>query len=748
MHVLNFAPLVLAALSPALAGSGASSQGSGAAVDTASLGACAPSSPDNRRCDGNKLQWCKPDGWAILQECSKDQECVIDKDIVMGGECRALFLTQLILEPPNSRMFSIEPMPKTTVGSNTSSVVKSASTPIQISVLPSVSSIWSNSSIHVHPTLTANVPTAPHVSTKSSSAIMLVPIPTGGACCKAYEHRCSKNKVQECDVQCHWFDRVTCENNEQCVPNCDNRGECYPYCKMPGNDIGCSMHTFSKTSLKASATHAPAKPSSNLTSLAVFSSIQTSSVVLPSTLSSSAVVSSTPSSSSVASSSMASMSMASMSMASSSMSSSSVASSTPSPAPISDRCQATTLRCHDNKIQNCPATQHWADQQTCPDGTVCTEDCTHSGCAPYCRNKSRPSALNPQCSEPGSTKCDVTFGRLLKCNNDREWETEEMCADGSTCVNDAADASKASCVNQNKNTYAPPVSRDVCPPFNGCYEEGTERCNGDRAQRCTRNPYPECQSLPSTALAWKDMFECPAPMFCFVINYPDSKNARCLTGKKLARQEPAVCVPDELSCSEDGYRLLVCKANGAWETQKKCATPGDCKVDGSGLAHCERGGIDPPKFKRDKVSTTLQAVPKPTLYTAPSECQPKDRACDSERRFLFECNDKGMWEQASQCYAPGFCAVDSSNEIGCTGFPLFKDLNHACDGGSCEAMDYLYCIGASEDKPEVVKKCFDGMCAKSQCKGCDRCNYHTPYGKTIKPDPLTIVKPGKKNQRM
>jgi hypothetical protein len=57
--------------------------------ENAGLGSCGPSSPETRRCDDNKLQWCKYTGWATLQECSKVQECVVSKDIPMGGECRA-----------------------------------------------------------------------------------------------------------------------------------------------------------------------------------------------------------------------------------------------------------------------------------------------------------------------------------------------------------------------------------------------------------------------------------------------------------------------------------------------------------------------------------------------------------------------------------------------------------------------------------------------------------------------------------
>jgi hypothetical protein len=104
-------------------------------------------------------------------------------------------------------------------------------------------------------------------------------------------------------------------------------------------------------------------------------------------------------------------------------------------------------------------------------------------------------------------------------------------------------------------------------------------------------------------LAWKDMVICPENTFCWVHRYPKghgSDSARCLTGRKMARDNSASCTPGEHSCSEDGDRLLVCSELGQWKTKKQCATPGGCKIDGPGVAHCERDGIGPPKAKREE----------------------------------------------------------------------------------------------------------------------------------------------------
>jgi hypothetical protein len=114
----------------------------------------------------------------------------------------------------------------------------------------------------------------------------------------------------------------------------------------------------------------------------------------------------------------------------------------------------------------------------------------------------------------------------------------------------------------------------------------------------------------------------------------------------------------------------------------KCASPGDCKIDGRGKAHCERGGMAPPRPKREQ--------PQPEQM---QECKPDETACDSEARFAFQCQQNGTWGDAWQCFGPGWCRhVEKEHRKRCVGWPTFAHFDGCEDG--CE-FNYSSCGGVS-----------------------------------------------------
>ncbi|KAH7084459.1 hypothetical protein FB567DRAFT_83023 [Paraphoma chrysanthemicola] len=621
MRIFKLVPLVLAALPLALAGKKDTLTVYGAPISTdenAGPGSCAPSSPEHRRCVGQKLQWCKPTGWATVQECAADQECVVGKDIKMGGECRARSPPKDLPIDRTTGEFRLSKHPiqtseahvVTSVVLVTSVVTVTASVNVTSTVTASqVSSSTGHKltslsrsipfftlrpSLNVTSTTLASVVTssANHNLTTSthlvSNSTMSAPIPSSSSTpedperCKANSHRCFNNNIQDCVLREHWATREACKSGTICEENCDLRGNCNPYCKTP----------------------------------------------------------------------------------------------TPPSDDNRNKCPVSATRCNANKIQTCNDDKAWIDKETCATGTICTENCSRSGCVPFCRSKSNPNARFPEC-EPGLQKCDVTFTRLFLCNKDRAWNTDIICDTDSTCVNDAP--GKAHCEKQDK-TYTPPpnLARNlyqICKPGElSCSEDGYRLivCNEDGQ--------------------WETKKKCATPGDCKI----DSPGvAHCQRGgidpPKFKRQEHALCTPGELSCSEDGYRLIICN-NSQWETKKKCATPGDCKIDGPGTAHCQRGDIDPPKLTRDE---------------SVAECSPKDKACDTERRFLFTCQGNSTWNAGAQCFGPGWCAVDWTG-LTCTGFPRYVGPGATCNG-ECE-FNYLYCLGASDHIPAVKQQCFNAMC--------------------------------------
>lgn len=127
----------------------------------------------------------------------------------------------------------------------------------------------------------------------------------------------------------------------------------------------------------------------------------------------------------------------------------------------------------------------------------------------------------------------------------------------------------------------------------------------------------------------------------------------------------------------DGYKIMECGTSNKWE-QRIC--PGGCDSDAT-FAHCLM-----PKLEAASIAGRNDA-----------QCTPKSRACDSARRFVFECNDDGHWNEGNQCNRAGACNVSGEWGLVCTGHPRFYyDDNRVCERErSCELMAYKNCLAVS-----------------------------------------------------
>jgi hypothetical protein len=232
------------------------------------------------------------------------------------------------------------------------------------------------------------------------------------------------------------------------------------------------------------------------------------------------------------------------------------------------------------------------------------------------------------------------------------------------------DCIKPPCSNKNKRWRGTPDTLEACPKV------GEQRCVGKQIEECgiERN-WLNTEGCGST----EECVEKDGHAHCAIISTP----ARPTT-------VPEPCTPGDHKCDKHAYTLYLCGEDNIFHVEKKCLTPGDCKTDGPGQAHCQRGGIDPPK-PRSPISGT--------------KCTHGDYACDKNRRFMFECNSKGKWMKPYQCSRAGACqAMNSTSEypagrLYCEGFPKFlypEGDNRTCETiSSCEFMRYRYCMAVS-----------------------------------------------------
>jgi hypothetical protein len=151
---------------------------------------------------------------------------------------------------------------------------------------------------------------------------------------------------------------------------------------------------------------------------------------------------------------------------------------------------------------------------------------------------------------------------------------------------------------------------------------------------------------------------------------------------------PEPCTPGDRKCDSNTYALKLCGEDGIYRTERKCATYGDCITDSPGKAQCQTGSAVPQKFKRQE---------------DPPQCTHGDWACDTHRRFMYECAKNDTWLEPTQCSRAGACQPEEpttsfpKGRAVCAGFPqyLYPD-DRVCETvKSCEFMLYMYCSAVS-----------------------------------------------------
>lgn len=417
---------------------------------------------------------------------------------------------------------------------------------------------------------------------------------------------------------------------------------------------------------------------------------------------------------------------------------------------IQEKCKDHVRRCNGQTIQDCSPAGTWSNGRVCTSDEACVPNCRGESCSPSCINRSQlnqrsgdpfvgppPSLEDPVCT-PGKFVCDANHYGLWKCNDQHKWQIAKKCQTPGACIFDSP--GRAHCEGPSMD---PPSVKSARGDYDIC-KTGDLKCDKNfySLWKCTDNE-------------WKMTKKCAAPGDCKV---DGPGKAHCDRGEidppalKLARNSYDVCKTGDFKCDEHFYSLWKCTDN-EWKMAKKCAAPGDCKVDGPGKAHCDRGEIDPPSLKLAGIATDSCKIDdtKSSAHTcntgntkcdlnlyrllkcndkqewvidekctfsgdckadSPCEahcehsgrdafklsrrasCTPGNLACDQNRRFLFECDSNGQWEAPLQCFGPGYCRASMGQSLMCAGFPQFDGQNPVCKS-HCEAMDYLYCIGVS-----------------------------------------------------
>jgi hypothetical protein len=273
----------------------------------------------------------------------------------------------------------------------------------------------------------------------------------------------------------------------------------------------------------------------------------------------------------------------------------------------------------------------------------------------------------------GAHRCDSNS--LQVCPVEGIWATITECTSTEFCFTHDYFPNGGGCL---PNPYKAPVSSNPVssapvstPNREHCDQPNTSRCafSPPRIQTCAVGSWRDVQICDPGSTCWADDDLLPGPRRAACARLPETKPA------KQPESNDDCTTPGFQTCDPNLYTLLTCSAERKWKTASKCLTPGDCKIDGTAQAHCEHGGMDPPR-RRDV-----------------DACNPGDQACDSERRFFFLCDAQGSW-YTEQCFAPGYCRGEWEDELTCAGFPMYGGDDGECNA-HCESMDYLYCIGVS-----------------------------------------------------
>jgi hypothetical protein len=343
-------------------------------------------------------------------------------------------------------------------------------------------------------------------------------------------------------------------------------------------------------------------------------------------------------------------------------------------------------RCLGNEWRlECSIDHRWKAVEECPVPGVCGALLNKTFCSAESLPPTLPSPLSPagrplksvdsrsltsqgapdalkHCDTVGEMRCSGKH--VEECNTEYSWFSMERCDDAEEC--------------RQKEYHADchPIAisiRPILPSLTVIAEwcrTGESRCLGDVLQDCEKNK-------------WKSTM-CPKASKCVKHDH----TVQCWVQPPSHSTVPEPCTPGDRKCDSNAYALMLCGKDETYHIEKKCTTPGDCMTDGPGQAHCQTGSMDPPKFKRETNGT---------------HCTHGDYACDTHRRFMFQCDRNGTWRGPYQCNRAGACQPEAPSlqypegAINCVGSPkyLYPD-NRVCETvKSCEFMLYKYCSAVS-----------------------------------------------------
>ncbi|KAF1850417.1 uncharacterized protein K460DRAFT_422869 [Cucurbitaria berberidis CBS 394.84] len=253
-------------------------------------------------------------------------------------------------------------------------------------------------------------------------------------------------------------------------------------------------------------------------------------------------------------------------------------------------CREGAQRCHKNDLEECNAQGQFKLMQACTKHQVCTisKTGTHDrvGClssqptsipGPVTPTKRSESIPAPEmCHDVDQQRC-ITHGDgkgIEKCSKKHQWVMEKVCQTPGSCIEHDGQAVCSSTRPVSPRGHIPET----------CVTTGSKRCNGITIEEC------------DVEHRWISKEVC-------------YKTGRCEQQKGDAYCRPRFfppmalepCTSGERTCDTNAYILMKCGDDHIYTIEKKCTTPGDCKIDGPGQAHCKQGGIDPPMAKHDEL---------------------------------------------------------------------------------------------------------------------------------------------------
>ncbi len=345
-------------------------------------------------------------------------------------------------------------------------------------------------------------------------------------------------------------------------------------------------------------------------------------------------------------------------------------------------CAAGCVESTTNDAMKCNCTF----DQTCENG-VCLDTCAPSRPCP-----NDLTCVNNVCRVDQTTKCDVgtkrcsdDMTRVLICNDNQEFVTDQECGEGNIC--DSA----------------------ICIPED-C-EENTKRCHNNNVEICKNNTY-------------RVYTECELPSVC------DETKMDCVTAD--------VCADGVKQCGTDG-NVQICN-NGQWTQLKMCSESAPCNpattkcandvdscedgtqscADNDYLMICEGGEWTRTRCESNKVCYEDDCREK---------CEVNASNCTSDKLYR-KCNIFGIWENGG-C-ASGQICNDTSGTAVCEG--TCTEGSYSCDGNvlkKCELHEIItiQSCEASETCSESEGRCVP-KCGNKQLDNGEACDTTVPAAKT------------------